>query len=331
VKKILILGGAGFIGLNIAKFLLNGRDYDVHIVDNLFRGKLDLDLQDFIKNSRVKFLNLDLTQFESFNLLNDKYDYVYLLASMVGVEYVEKMPHEIIRVNTQIILNTAEWLRSGSVDKILFTSTSECYAGAIDQFNYIVPTPEDVPLVVSDIAHPRFTYAVTKMLGESTFLNYSKALGFKATIVRYHNVYGPRMGFKHVIPQLVYRMVNGENPLKVFGAHQTRSFNFIDDAVRGTVAAMELPAADQQIFHIGDSRFEITIMELANYIGEVIGYKGRYEAGEIHSGSVNRRCPDTSKAQRILDYNPKVNWKDGVKEAVLWYRDFYSSSAEKFE
>jgi nucleoside-diphosphate-sugar epimerase len=88
----------------------------------------------------------------------------------------------------------------------------EYYAGSVDAFGYKTPTPEEVPLCIEDIGHPRFTYAVTKMLGESGFLNYSRILGFEATIVRYHNVYGPRMGFKHVIPHLVVRFRKGEEP-----------------------------------------------------------------------------------------------------------------------
>ena len=122
-----------------------------------------------------------------------------------------------------------EWLKTIQVKNVLFTSTSECYSGTIDRFNYKIPTPEDIPLCIDPIDHPRFTYAVTKMLGESGFLNYSKMLGINCKIIRYNNVFGPRMGFGHLVPHLAERFLNNENPFKIYGANQTRSFCYVDD------------------------------------------------------------------------------------------------------
>jgi len=253
MKKVLLLGGAGFIGFNIAKYLSRNRDYEISIADNFFRGggKVDDILEKLVSKFSIKLIEGDFTLPEVFKKLGNDYDYVYMLASVVGVDYVNKIPHEIIRINTALIYNTLEWLRKGKCKKVLFTSTSECYAGAVEAFNFKIPTPEDVPLTIKEIGHPRFTYAVTKMLGESGFLNYARKLDFECTIVRYHNVYGPRMGFKHVIPHLVQRFRNNENPFKIYGHDQTRSFNFIDDAVEGTVKAME-SGKNGEIYHIGD-------------------------------------------------------------------------------
>ena len=99
-----------------------------------------------------------------------------MLASIVGVDYINNMPHEIIRINTALIFNTLEWLKNVKCKKVLFTSTSECYAGAIEAFNYDIPTPENVPLTIKDITHPRFTYAVTKMLGSLVLYNIQKKI-----------------------------------------------------------------------------------------------------------------------------------------------------------
>ena len=164
-----------------------------------------------------------------------------------------------------------------------------------------------MPLTIKEIRHPRFTYAVTKMLGESGFINYSRKLGFECTIIRYHNVYGPRMGFKHVIPHLVQRFLNNENPFKIYGHDQTRSFNFIDDAVIGTIKAMEI-GDNHEIYHIGDEE-EISIEDLTRYTGELLNYNNKYEYSPTFPGSVARRCPDISKAKKYLNYKPKVNWK----------------------
>src|SRR5207237_1177944 len=189
-KKVLLLGGAGFIGFNISKYLAENRDYSITIADNFARGKEDELFSALVKKNNIKVIAGDFTDSNAYHKLDNEYE-------------------------------------------------------------YSVPTPEHVPLCIEDIGHPRFTYAVTKMLGESGFLNYSRILGFEATIVRYHNVYGPRMGFKHVIPHLVVRYRKKENPFKVYGHDQTRAFCYITDAVKGTVLAMEQPGTNGEIYHIG--------------------------------------------------------------------------------
>ncbi|MDB4256320.1 NAD-dependent epimerase/dehydratase family protein [Flavobacteriaceae bacterium] len=330
-KKILIIGGAGFIGMNIIQSLGKKNNSVITIADNFFRGKMDNDLSNLVKKYNVRVVSADLTESSSFEQLENDYDQVYMLASVVGVEYTQKIPNELIRVNTMLIMNTLEWLKNSNCKKVLFTSTSECYAGSIEKFSYEVPTAENVPLCIDDISNPRFTYAVTKMLGESGFLNYAKVFGFECVIVRYHNVYGSRMGFKHVIPQVVKRFVDKESPFKVYGHDQTRAFNFIDDAVNGTVAAMDSEVSNGEIFHIGDMNAEITIDTLVRYIGSLLDYKGDYIYDKAHSGSVSRRCPDTTKATNILDYNPQTSWENGVKQTVDWYVEYFESKKEIFE
>ena len=261
MKKVFILGGAGFIGYNLAKYLANNRKYQITIGDNYFRGQKDHHLTELIKKNNINIIEGDFTDLKTFKKLDNDYDYFYMLASVVGVNNTLEIPHEIIRINSLLIINTLEYLKKSNVKKTLFTSTSENYAGTIDNFGYQIPTPENIPLCISDISHPRFTYAVTKMLGESGFLNYSKIIGFETTIVRYHNVYGPRMGFKHVIPHLAQRFLKNETPFKVYGHNQTRAFCYIDDAIKGTVQAMESNKTNGQIFHLGTEE-EGSIKEL---------------------------------------------------------------------
>jgi UDP-glucose 4-epimerase len=329
--KILVMGGAGFIGSNIVKKLAQNKGYQITIVDNMFRGKKDAFLNSILENKNVILIQGDFTDPKVFEQLESDYDYVYMLASVVGVKYTEEIPDELIRINTALIFNTLEWLKDSNCGKVLFTSTSEVYAGTIDEFEYDVPTSETVPLCVGDIRNPRFTYAVTKMLGESGFYQYSKIHNFECTIVRFHNVYGPRMGFKHVIPQVTQRFLDGESNFKVYGHDQTRAFNFIDDAVEGTIASMESKAANGEIIHIGDMRAEIKIEELVKYIGELLDYSGKYQSVAAPEGSVSRRCPDTTKATRLFGYEPKVHWKEGVKETVEWYINYLTEGGKVYE
>jgi len=329
--KVLILGGAGFIGMNIVKTLAERGSYQITLADNLFRGKKDIYLESILEKDNVNLIVGDFTDPAVFDLLEKDYDQVYMLASVVGVKYTEEIPDELIRINTALIFNTLEWLKSSDCKKLLFTSTSECYAGTIDTWGYEVPTPEAVPLCITDIKNPRFTYAVTKMLGESGFYHYSKIHGFEVTIVRYHNVYGPRMGFKHVIPQVTQRFLDGEQNFKIYGHDQTRAFNFITDAVDGTIDAMDAQNTHGEIIHIGDMRAEITIEELVTYIGELVDYDGAYTYVPAPDGSVSRRCPDTSLATELFGYQPKVKWKNGVKDTVEWYLDYLKSGGDVYE
>lgn len=329
-KKVLLLGGAGFIGYNITKYLAENRNYSLTIADSFARGKQDELFNALISKHGIKVVAGDYTDPETFDLLDKEYDQVYMLASVVGVDNANSIPHEIIRINTALIYNTLEWVRRSKIGKVLFTSTSECYAGTIDAFGYTIPTPEEVPLCIEDISHPRFTYAVTKMLGESGFLNYGRMLGFEITVVRYHNVYGPRMGFKHVIPHLVVRFRKGEEPFKVYGHDQTRAFCYISDAVKGTVLAMEQPGTNGEIYHIGTQE-EITIGELIRYAGELMDFNGVYEDAPTYPGSVSRRCPDITKATTQLGFKPEVSWKNGLKETINWYNQYLEQGNKVYE
>ena len=329
-KKILLLGGAGFIGFYLAEVLSKDPVNKITIADNLSRGKMDSQLTKLIENNNIQFIEGDFTHQESFSLIEKDYDQVYMLASIVGVDNTLSMPHEVIRVNTHLILNTLEWIKESNITKVLFTSTSENYAGTIDEFGFTIPTPENIPLSIPDIAHPRYTYAVTKILGESGFLNYSKAFDFECTIVRYHNVFGPRMGFSHVIPNLVDRfMHDNEDPFMMQGHDQTRTFCYITDAIDATILAMESKKAHGEIYHIGADK-EITIERLIKTCGEFFNYKGIYEPAPTFPGSTQRRCPDISKAFDHFSYTPKVNWKEGLEITLAWYQDFFMNKGKKY-
>ena len=323
-KKVLILGGAGFIGFNIAKHLTENRDYQITIADNFMKKNRDAEFDQLVSEYNIKVIEDDFSYPEAYEKLDNNYDQVYMMAAFVGVDNANNKPHEVIRINTSLTLYTLEWIRRSTIGKVVFASTSENYAGTIDAFGYTIPTPEEVPLTIQNIAHPRFTYAVTKILGESGFLNYAKMLGFETTIIRYHNVFGPRMGFNHVIPHLVIRFRNGEDPFKVYGHDQTRDFCYITDAVEGTVLAMETPGTSGEIYHLG-TQVEITIGELIHYTGELMNFKGTYINAPTYPGSVSRRSPDTTKSKKQLGFSAKVSWQEGLKKTVDWYNQYFDA------
>jgi len=320
--NILIIGGGGFVGMHLAKFLIKNRDCFLTLADFEF-GRDISDYFDANDLEKITFIKNDFTNYQAFEDLNKDFKYVYMLASVVGVNNTLDSPEKVIKTNTSLILNCAEWIKESNVKRLLFTSTSEAYSGTTEVMDYKIPTDERVPLCIADVSDPRFSYAITKILGESIFLNYSKKYSFESTIVRYHNAFGPDMGFKHVIPHLVERFLNQEDPFRMFGFDQTRSFSYIDDTVLGTVLAMESNKGAGEIFHLGSSD-EISIETLIKTVGEMLKFKGNFVEADTFPGSVSRRCPDISKAQKILGYVPKYNWKDGLEITVNWYKDYFS-------
>lgn len=323
-KKVLIIGGGGFIGFNVARYLAQHRDYELTIADNFMKKNKDEEFDDFVKMYGVEVIEDDFSLERAYARLGNQYDQVYMMAALVGVDNANSKPHEVIRINTALTLFTLEWIRRSKIGKVVFASTSENYAGTVDAFNYTIPTAEDVPLCIQHIDHPRFTYAVTKMLGESGFLNYGKMLGFEVCIIRYHNVFGPKMGFNHVIPHLVIRFRNRENPFKVYGHDQTRDFCFISDAVEGTVLAMETAGTNGQIYHLG-TQIETSIGDLIHYTGHLMNFEGEYVNAPTYPGSVSRRSPDVSKSKRELGFSAKVDWREGLKQTVAWYNQYFDS------
>ena len=298
--------------------------YDVTLADKAYRGRLEEYFADAEERSRLTVLEDDFSQPEAYERLADSYDHVYMMAAIVGVNRTLEQPEEVIRVNTALTLYSLEWLKRADVGRVVFASSSENYAATTDQFHYPIPTDEAVPLCVGDVKHPRWTYAMTKMHGESAFLHTAPSAGFEATIVRYQNAFGPAMGFRHVIPHLVQRFHEGENPFPIYGADQTRAFCYITDSVDGTKRAMETPEAADEIYHIGASE-EITLETLSRTVGELMGFQGEYDRGPTYPGSVQRRCPDITKARQELGYEPQVHWRDGLERTVRWYRDFFES------
>jgi nucleoside-diphosphate-sugar epimerase len=325
MKEVLILGGGGFIGRNIVEFLVNRGDCNVTAADIKEGSNWHEISNDRSRRDRFKPVLADFTEISAFNNLNQSFDEVYMLAAVVGVNRTLKFPQDVIRINTLLTINTLDWISRYPIKRLLFSSSSENYAGTSDLFNIDIPTAEDVPLCIGDIKHPRWTYAMTKMHGESAFIHSAETYNYECTIVRYQNIIGPEMGFGHAIPHIVERFVRGEkSPFKIYGHDQTRAFCFIDDAVTGTVDAMESDKAAGEIYHIGKQE-EINMKILTTFIGELMDYKGQYEAAMTYPGSVARRCPNIDKAKSHFGYSPSIDWKKAVRLTADWYRAFFTS------
>ncbi|MDP3999620.1 MAG: GDP-mannose 4,6-dehydratase [bacterium] len=326
IKKILITGGAGFIGYFLSKHILDTeKDVELVLVDNLQRGKMDTDFKKILEDRRVKFLTLDLTDPASYKELGSDYDHVYHLAAVNGTKWFYEMPQETLRINTLSLIYMLEWFRKESPKgKFCFTSSNEAYAGALNAFGQLpIPTPEKVPLVIEDTYNPRWSYAATKLVGELFVINYAAKYNLRALIVRPHNFYGPRAGYDHVIPEFVERITKRVDPFPIFGADDTRTFCFIEDAVRAMQMLMDSVKTDSQpieTVHIGDFE-EITMKKLAEKLFAIAGWHPeKLDIKQSPPGSVKRRLADVSKLQSLTGWQPQVSLQEGLKRAFEWYR-----------
>lgn len=320
--KVLVTGGAGFIGYHLAKSLAE-ESYQVSLCDNLFRGRMDRELIALCQRDNITFINCDLTRLEDMGKLGQGYEQVYHLAAINGTRYFYEMPQEVLRVNVLALINLLDWLAKVGGAKMLFASSSEVYGGTARAFGVPIPTAEEVHLTVDDVYNPRLSYAGSKIVGELMAINYGRAHHFPVNIVRYHNIYGPRMGYEHVIPEFCVRILRRETPFKIYGGDATRAFCYIADAIEATKSVMRL--IEGEIVHVGNDREEIIMRELAERLFAISDFHPPVQVLPGPEGTVARRCPDISKLARLTAYQPKVSLDQGLRTTFAWYREAEAS------
>jgi UDP-glucose 4-epimerase len=315
--RALITGGGGFIGAHLAR-LMSDQEWEVDLVDNLSRGVRDADLEELVSRPGVSLLEADLLDPTAVDGLGGPYDAIVHLAAIVGVANVLDAPYRVLEENVALCANL---LRCAAAQpeppRFLFASTSEVYAGTLQAFGLEIPTPETAPLTVPDPGSPRTSYMLSKIYGEAL----CQHAGVPFTIIRPHNVYGPRMGMSHVIPELLERAraTPDGGELEVFSMHHRRTFCFVDDAVAIIAAAIASPECAGQVLNVGTQEPEVTIEELASVVVEVTGRKLALTPGPTHPGSPERRAPDTSKADRLTGHATRVDLATGVRRTFEWY------------
>lgn len=310
----MITGGAGFMGFHLAKFLVSRGDR-VILVDNFARAVKDPDLAELAQNDHCDLLTLDL---ESQPLPTISVDAVVHLAAVVGVRNVTRNPYEVLRRNQAILERVIAYSkRLPSLRNFIFASTSEVYADAVTMGKVVVPTPEHVALVVQEPSNPRGTYALSKIYGEAM----CQTSGLPVTVVRPHNIYGPRMGLSHVVPELMQRcwMSPKAVPLDVASAGHTRTFCYVTDACNYLAKLIDREGTGL-VLNLGRQEPEVTILDLAQTIMKSLKVTRPVRVVADTPGSPARRAPDTQALLEVTGIYPLVDLSQGLSHTFDWYR-----------
>jgi len=321
--RVLVTGGAGYIGSHLVDALLKRGD-EVLVIDNLSTGKIE-NIRHCLGRPAFHFINDSILNEPLLERFIPSMDLIFHLAAAVGVRHVLQDPLAAINTNvrgTEVVLGLAfkYWKR------LVLASTSEIYGKASQ-----VPFREDDDRVLGSTAVARWSYSMSKAIDEHFAFAYA-AKGLPVAIVRYFNSYGPRLderGYGSVVANLTRQALRGE-PLTVHGdGQQTRCFTYIDDTVAGTLLAGEVQGAIGEAFNIGSSR-ETRILDLAKLIKRLTRSRSpiQFQPYEAYYGEgfedPRRRVPSIDKAKRLLGFTPKVALETGLKKTIAWCRTHYA-------
>jgi len=306
--KVIVTGGAGFIGSHLAEELAN-RGYSVIVLDDLSTGRME-NITDLLAKENVEFVQGSINDASLLQRLFQDVHYVFHLAAIPSVPRSIENPLVSHQVNATGTLNVLLSARDSGVKKVVYASSSSVYGdtGTAAKRENTMPNPQS-------------PYAVTKLTGEYYCQVFQKVYGLPSVCLRYFNIYGPRQDpnspYAAVIPIFIRRIYQG-NPPVIFGdGEQTRDFTFIKDATEANILAAESDASG--VFNIGRSE-RVTINQLARLAIKLVANNSVEPVyDEPRPGDIRHSLADISKA-RTLGYNPRYSLEEGLRETVRRFR-----------
>ncbi|MDD3879927.1 MAG: NAD-dependent epimerase/dehydratase family protein [Syntrophomonas sp.] len=314
-RKYLLTGGTGFIGTALVKRLLSEGN-ELKIYDNNSRGRQER-LQEVA--GEVEIVEGDIRDRERLIAAARGMDSLIHLAYINGTEFFYSQPELVLDVAIRGALNVIDACRVQGIGELILSSSSEVYQSPAQ-----IPTSESVPLSIPDPFNPRFSYGGGKIACELMAINYGRKGFERVLIFRPHNVYGPDMGWEHVLPQFILRAVEaikshpqGAVPFPIQGdGSQTRAFIYIDDFIDALSSVLR-DGQHLNVYHIGNPQ-EISIAAVAKQLFKYFGREVGIIAGPLPPGSTPRRCPDISKLQK-LGFRPRISFEQGLAATIEWY------------
>lgn len=318
MQNVLVAGGAGFIGSNLCKSLLDD-GYKVFCVDNLITGEKE-NLKDLLKNPNFKFIEKDITESaEIAELISAKLDFVFHLASPASpnakcLRSYMNLPIETLMVNSVGTYNLLELTKKKSA-KFLFTSSSEAYGDPA-----VSPQTEEYFGNVNPNG-VRSVYDEGKRFGEAIVMAYFRKFGLDIRIIRIFNTYGPRMrpDDGRVVSNFIMEAIKND-PITIYGeGKQTRSFCYIDDMVAGLKTAMFSKDTNGQVFNLGNPN-ERSILDLAGMIKKMTSSESIFVYEDLPQDDPKMRKPDISKAKKLIGWEPKVPIEEGLAKTIEYFK-----------
>lgn len=305
--RILVTGGAGFIGSHLCERLLD-EGHQVICLDNLCTGDLR-NLEDIKDNPSFRFVLADAIE-----VVNLEVDAVAHLASPASPVDYSRMAVETMLVNSMGTYQGLELARK-NMARFILASTSEVYGDPLE-----VPQKEDYQGNVNPIG-PRACYDESKRFAEALTSSYHRIYDMDTVIMRIFNTFGPRMRKEdgRVVPNFIQQALTGRS-LSVYGdGTQTRSFCYVDDLIEGLYRAMNVEAAVGEVINLGNDK-EMTILELAERVMSITGSSSEITYLPLPEDDPKRRRPDLEKAKTVLSWEPKTSLEEGLSKVIEWFR-----------
>jgi len=305
LSKVLVTGGAGFIGSHMVDRLVND-GYNVRIIDDLSTGRIE-NIQNLLSTGRVDFVKGDIRDASIVTKSVDDIDVVVHFAAVTSVPFSIKNPELTFDVN---LLGTLNLIRaSAQSDVCRFVFVSSCA---------VCGDPASLPVREEDQTNPISPYAESKLIAERYCLGFQQRQLLRSVVLRFFNVYGPRQGmndYSGVITRFI-DCVRQKEPLSIYGnGLQTRDFVSVHDIVEAVLAAMKSSDSEGEVFNIGSGK-PTSIHELANTILKLSGLDLEIRYEKSRAGDIKDSYGDISKAKKFLGYEPKVSLRDGLQELL---------------
>ena len=307
--RVLVTGGAGFIGSNLVHSLAASGD-PIRVLDDLSTGSLD-NLADV--QSPVEAVTGDIGDPQAVRRAMEGVEVVYHLAALPSVARSLVDPASTNRVNVDGTLNVLQSARDAGVRRVVYASSSSVYGDT--------PTlPKDETMAQA----PMSPYAASKLAGEAYCRAFATAFGLETVSLRFFNVFGPRQNpaseYAAAVPRFVTRMLAGERP-EIFGdGHQSRDFTFVANVVRACVLAGSAPGASGLAVNVGCGE-RISLLELVETINNLLGTRIEPVFAPPRPGDVRHSQASISKAREVLGYEPEVSVRDGLAETLRWFSE----------